>query len=75
VNISPPACGQEGCVSHLAVGRPRCICSRWFDSGGTHLTEMNPACPEHVVESHLGIQRDRAVMEYTDRALGKSRDV
>ena len=75
MNIWPPACGDEGCVSHLAWNPARCICPRWFDSGGTHLAEMNPACPEHVVESHPDIERSRPAMEHTSRALGETRDV
>lgn len=71
----PPACGEEGCVSHLAKDRPACACPRYWDSGGVHIIEMNPGCREHVVEDHRGIERGRAAMEYTDRALGKTRDV
>lgn len=75
VNIWPPACNAQGCVSHLTKDRLGCSCPRWFDSGGTHIAEMNPACPEHVVESHVNIEHGRSAMEFTDRALGYTRDV
>ena len=63
----PPACGDQGCVSHLTGHPARCICPRWFDSAGTHLVEMNPGCPEHVVESLHKAGKSRAAMEHTAR--------
>jgi hypothetical protein len=75
MNMWPPKCELPGCVSHLAKDRPRCICPRRTDGGGVHLTEMNPGCPEHVVESHPGIEHGRAAMEWASRALGETRDV
>lgn len=75
MNLWPPGCDSRGCVSHLAKDRPSCICPRWWDSSGVHIAEMNPACPEHVVESHHRIEQTRAAMEYADRMLGYTRDV
>jgi hypothetical protein len=75
MNIWPPGCGDQGCVSHLAGNPATCACPRYWDSGGTHIIKMNPACPEHVVESHPGTERGRATMEHTNRALGYWRDV
>lgn len=74
MNLWPPGCGDDGCLSHLPKDQPGCICPRCWDSSGVHIGDQNPECPAHVVETGHA-ERSRASMEFTSRALGESRDV
>jgi len=51
--VFPPGCDLPGCAHHYPPGRnlaaEGCVCPAWFDGGGWHIIEINPACRAHPV--------------------------